>query len=182
VKFTIEEHQHRLACWAAGRGAFRAKSKKTVGFSRSLLEECGLSAQFVIANVADGYQQFDDQHRSFRTKMIEHDLSDGEAAKILNLYFKVRFVCGPDHSNPRVQFIHPPVDSLLLLELARQDVGGLSKFWRTAHAWRWTKFTSEQYEQVIKNMRKALNGKPLWTIEQYWPVSKNSARKQNSPL
>jgi hypothetical protein len=47
-------------------------------------------------------------------------------------------------------------------------VGGQVKRWREARRWRWSKFTSDQYEQVIALIRQSLNGQPLWMIEEHW--------------
>ena len=33
---------------------------------------------------------------------------------------------------------------------------------------RWSKVSSEEYEQVIVPIRQCLKGKPLWEIEEYW--------------
>ena len=79
------------------------------------------------------------------------------------------FVCGGHDTDPRVQALHPPIDGLLLEELYHRDVGGLRHEWSKARATRWSNFTSDQYENVILSIRKALGRNvPLWRVEQYW--------------
>ena len=95
----------------------------------------------------------------------------GVAAKLINIYLNAGFVCGGHDTDPRVQALHPPIDGLLLDKLYRLDVGGLRCEWRKARAIRWSKFTSDQYEKVIRSIRKwaLCQNVPLWEVEQYWP-------------
>ena len=69
---------------------------------------------------------------------------------------------------PKVQALHPPIDSLLLQKLARDDFGGKAKFWSNAYKTRWSKFDSAAYEKVIQGIRESLNGEPMWEIERFW--------------
>lgn len=92
----------------------------------------------------------------------------GIAAKIINLYLKSRFVCGGYHAHERVQSLHPPIDSLLLLRLAQLNLGGHATAWKHAAQKRWSKFDSEDYDQVVALIRSSLRGAPLWMIEEYW--------------
>lgn len=77
-------------------------------------------------------------------------------------------MCGGFADYSKVQTLHPPIDSLLLQELARRDFGGKSKFWSNAYKARWSKFDSDTYENVIQEIRKSLKGEPMWKIEDFW--------------
>jgi hypothetical protein len=92
------------------------------------------------------------------------------AAKLINCYFKVRFVCAGQHEHERVKCLHPPIDEVLLKKLAAQNIGGLGEQWRQFSKQRWSKFDSVTYQRVIDCIRGSLApGEPLWKIEEYWP-------------
>lgn len=95
-------------------------------------------------------------------------MTHGVAAKIINLYLKARFVCGGYHAHERVQALHPPIDSLLLKHLSELNVGGYAESWKQTARKRWSKFESEDYEQVVALIRESLRGAPLWMIEEHW--------------
>ena len=97
------------------------------------------------------------------------NFTHGVAAKLINMYLKVGFVCGGHYENERVKALHPPIDSLLLDTLSKENVGGLKAEWNRFRRVRWSKLSSEQYEDVIKHIRVAICNSPLWTVEQYWP-------------
>jgi hypothetical protein len=62
-------------------------------------------------------------------------------------------------------------DSLLLAALLvceDERVAAERTVWREAQKKRWSKFASEDYEQVIQAFRRVLARKPLWLIEEYW--------------
>jgi hypothetical protein len=92
----------------------------------------------------------------------------GVAAKLINMYLKTIFVCGGHNSHENVISLHPPIDAVLLKSLRTQDVGGFKEQWKQAEKVKWSKFSSDNYESVIGNIKKAMNDKPLWFIEEYW--------------
>ena len=135
----------------------------------------GIEAAFTIDRIAVDPAKFDEQHRGLCSKIIGEakkrglTLSHGRAAKLLNVYFKVRFVCGPDHSNERVPNIHPPIDRQLLNGLADENAGGFREVWSAAASKGWSKFDRDDYQSVIEQIKVTVVGKPLWTIEKFWP-------------
>jgi hypothetical protein len=144
MSYSIQEHQHRYASWAAGRAA----STKTCRFRVKVAKEIIA----VIIAKEKGLNEF----------------THGIAAKLINIYLKGIFVCGGHAAHPNVEAIHPPIDSLLLEELYKNNVGGLKKEWTIARKIRWSKFDSNQYEYVINLIRMTSNGSPLWKIESFW--------------
>jgi hypothetical protein len=91
------------------------------------------------------------------------------AAKIINCYLKVRFVCGGCHTHPSVAALHPPIDDVLLKELGRVNFGRRARDWRKYRQQRWSKFDSKTYEAVIHLIRATLpTGAALWQIEEHW--------------
>lgn len=175
MSYTIDTHKHRLAAWAASRAASTSKlCRFKVSTGIAILEEAGFDDSFTLTDIPLP-EDTDKTHKYWRDRAIEaalrHDLNftHGVAAKQINIYLKVRFVCGGFEEVPKVKALHPPIDEVLLKELASQDIGGAAKEWRRFRNLRWSKYDSETYEGVIQLIRKSLpENAPLWTIEKYW--------------
>lgn len=93
---------------------------------------------------------------------------DGIAAKLINVYLKGAFVCAGHEFHPNVAALHPLIDSLLLKSLLDGHKEGGNGVWKKANKARWSKFDSEQYEEVIIAIRLLQAGKPLWQVEEHW--------------
>jgi hypothetical protein len=175
VSYSIEEHKHRFAAWAAGRAATVNKCRFKVEAAKNILEMSGMKE---IAGNIDNLPQpedFDVFHERWREKVIlvADDLkltfTHGVAAKLINVYLKSIYVCGENHAEPKVRAIHPPIDSVLLDDLYNQNVGNLKSEWHKARTARWSKLTSNQYEDIIKAVQKVIPpDQGLWKIEKYW--------------
>ena len=141
---------------------------------RQMLEACGFGPDFSHPNQLPAPEKVDEHHRHWRVAAIKsarrHSLTvtHGVAAKLINLYLKCRFVCGGHHDHPSVCNLHPPIDSLMMKALIQHDVGNLGLKWRRLQNLRWSKFTSDQYEEAVDLIRQTLKGEPLWKIEEYW--------------
>lgn len=174
MSYGIERHQHLYAAWAASRAASVKGCRFSVERGRAILEACGFDASFSKPEQLPAPLDMDEKHRLWRANVIMAaesqglTFTDGVAAKLINCYLKSRFVCGGHHAHKRVQNLHPPIDDVLLKTLADLDIGGYAKQWRQARKTRWSKFSSEQYEQVIALIRQCLNGEALWKIEEHW--------------
>lgn len=173
--YSIHEHKHRFSAWAAGRAANVNGCRFSVEQARTILEGANLKQLLAGPEQLPDPLKIDDTHREWRKAVIGTakiqglDFTHGVAAKLINIYLKAGFVCGGHDTDPRVQALHPPIDGLLLEELYHRDVGGLRHEWNKARATRWSNFTSDQYENVILSIRKALGRNvPLWEVEQYW--------------
>jgi hypothetical protein len=172
--YDIEAHRHRAAAWAAARAASVKGCRFKVYEGRKILEAIGLDAKLALPTELPSPQQVDDIHRKWRqdartaAEKFELKLSDGVAAKLINCYLKARFVCGGYHAHPNVSALHPPIDDLLLKELADRGYGGSAAIWRRARNTRWSKLDSVGYETVIAEIRRALGNAPLWQIEEHW--------------
>lgn len=172
-RYTIEEHKHRYSAWAASRAASVNKSRFRVAQGKWIIESSGLSL-ITSPDELPAVGSIDQQHRLWRSMVIssaaELDLkfTHGVAAKLINVYFKTKFVCGGHHHHPQVAQLHPPIDAVLLKELSASDAGGFKSGWDRAIAIRWSKFNETQYENVVGLIQRTLGGKPLWLIESYW--------------
>lgn len=175
MPYTIDEHKHRFAAWAAARAASVNGCRFSVEKGKSILEASGVHRLLVAAASLPPPHLIDTTHRKWRDTVIDSaqseglNFSHGVAAKLINVYLKAGFVCGGQHNDVRVQALHPPIDRVLLAELSAHNVGGFRRAWNEARGIGWSNFTSKQYEKVIMNIRTALgNNAPLWEIEQYW--------------
>lgn len=173
--YDIEEHRHRLAAWAASTAASASPvCRFTVEQGVGILEACGLDASFSSPERLPSPVYLDLKHKKWRQAAIKAavkrklSFTHGVAAKLINVYLKVRFVCGGHHLDERVKALHPPIDSVLLARLAESNFGGHGEEWRKFAGWRWSKFTFRQYQEVIDLIRESLQGQPLWMIEQHW--------------
>ena len=175
MPYTIEEHKHRYAAWAASRAA----STKTCRFSaqqgKSIIETIGLHMLIADPSILPRPENLDSRHRDWRTVAIHiansiglDTFTHGIAAKLINVYLKGAFVCAGHEMHVNVAALHPPIDSLLLDELYKGDIGGQRKIWADARKARRTKLDSEQYESVIGGIRSTMGADPLWHIERYW--------------
>jgi hypothetical protein len=176
MSYSIEEHKHRFASWAASRGASTSPNCRfEVELGKLLLEESGLKKIAQDLNNLPEPAEFDNQHKVWRNTIIElakqHQkmFTHGVAAKLINLYLKSIFICGENIDNPKIKAIHPPIDSLLLDELYKQNIGGKRRVWQAAREAKWSKFTCDEYEQVITEIQSITKtGHGLWEVEQYW--------------
>jgi hypothetical protein len=175
MDYSIHEHKHRFSAWAASRAATVIRCRFSVEQGKAILEAADLRRLLLGPTQLPEPQDVDDAHRQWRVQVVAAagarglDFTHGVAAKLINVYLKAGFTCGGHDDEPRVQALHPPLDSLLLDELWAKDIGGLRADWAKARMIRWSKFSSDQYESVIASIRTALGRTlPLWHVEQYW--------------
>jgi hypothetical protein len=172
MEYSIDEHKHRFAAWAAGRAASVIGCRFQVQEGKAILEKAEMKKLICSPDNLPLPQDIDSAHREWRRKVIEaaadFPFTHGIAAKLINIYFKAAFVCGGYHNHERVRAIHPPIDRLLLEELSQRNIGGRKKIWNEARKIRWSNFNSEQYEKVIHNIRESMEGAALWQVEKYW--------------
>jgi len=178
MPYTLSEHRHRFAAWAASRAA----SVKGCGFKVkqgvAILELSGFDSDFDCPSKLPEPSNFDSFHKSKRDELKEKasDLllpfTDGVAAKLINCYLKAKFVCGGHSDDEKVKALHPPIDDVLLESLIYSEEPHISAHaakWRKLRKTRWSKFSSEEYQDAIDTIRESLgHAKPLWTIEEFW--------------
>ncbi len=173
--YTIDKHKHRFAAWAASRAASVNGCRFSVEQGKQIIESCKINKVISSINNLPKPSNFDMRHREWRNNIIEVAqqkqlaFTHGVAAKLVNIYLKSIFVCGGSHNETRVKAIHPPIDSVLLDQLYKLNIGGQRKEWQTARRIKWSKFNSEQYENVINAIKRVLpEDSGLWQIEEYW--------------
>ncbi len=189
-KYTIEEHRHRFACWAASRAAsVSSVCRFRVEEGVKILEGCGFKPNtFALPE----YDKFDYEHEKWCNKAwnlvnsdevtdtekkvkVAGEFTYGVAAKLINCYLKARFVCGSNPEDLRVKAIHPPIDSLLLKEMKSKfpDIEGVKDLKIT-----WSNFDENDYKKAITVIRKITKDEPLWKIEYYWQGFRDNEKQQ----
>lgn len=178
--YTILEHRHRFAAWAACRAAsVRVFCPFTVKEGEAILVAAGLKNLLKGPELLPAANRLDKRHRRWREAVINAASSrrergvvgftHGVAAKLINVYLKSAFVCGGFHAHPRVRALHPPIDRLLLEAIRKPNARGFDEPWTDPPSATWTKFDSDAYESVIERLRRSEFRDALWRVEEHWP-------------
>jgi hypothetical protein len=182
MSYDLFEHRHRFAIWAAARAAQR-RLGASVDTLREALEKTGIK-DFVRdqVTVQISAEEFAIQHRKWCESIVEfltnagvREVYFGRAAKLVGIYLKSMIVIGPHADTMLARVAHPPIDRLLLQELARHSDVPIDarRVFRTAN---WTTLDQAKYEDLVGLIRSVLPEKvnPFWQLEQYWPVTEES--------
>jgi hypothetical protein len=166
--YKLFEHKHRFSAWAASRAASVIGCRFSVEVGQEILE--------IIKDtpLPKNQKEFNEFHLTQRNKiiskakMLKLNFSHGVAAKLLNCYYKSMYVNDQSIDIKIRNIIHPPIDALLLESLYKNDVGGAKKKWKKAKNIRWSKFSSEDYQEVIDEIIIIYKKEGLWKVEEYW--------------
>ncbi|KJD34687.1 hypothetical protein PK35_02680 [Tamlana nanhaiensis] len=174
-EYKIEQHIHLFSSWAAGRASSVQGSRFRVEIGQKLLSSSKVKSFIMNPDLLpNNREEFNLEHRNWRLEIIDlatkegFNFTHGVSAKLINVYLKSIIICGGYYNHPKAKFIHPPIDRVLLGELAEVDFNANRKFWNDYKKIAWSKFNSEQYEKVIYEIQKGLIDSPLWLIEKYW--------------
>ncbi len=171
MNYDIQEHKHRFSAWAASRAASVVNNRFKVHEGKCIIESAGIAKTIEELPEAD---LFDDYHEQLRKKVIVasrrygYEFTHGVAAKLINIYLKSMFVCTEEYNNPKVKAIHPPIDSVLLDTLYKEDIGGQKERWNITRQVKWSKLSDSDYVFVINTVKIVMLNQGLWEIEQYW--------------
>ena len=175
MPYSIEEHKHRYSAWAASRAASTITSRFSVLQGKRIIENIGLNQLIARPELLPSPKTINAIHRRWREDAIRaavdeglEGFSHGVAAKLINVYFKGTFVCAGHDQHVNVAALHPPIDSVLLNALYKENVGELRDDWAIARGIRWSKLNSDQYEHLIANITNVMGNRPLWEIEEFW--------------
>jgi hypothetical protein len=175
--YSLHDHKHRFSAWAASTAAMASpKCKFSVEIGKKILESADIEESIQSIPKIKTQDKFDKWHTDMCNRLISKarnfnfkgSFTFGVAAKLLNCYLKSYFI---DHLG-QLKFIHPPIDRLLLKELADKNLGNNKRFWGEKEKRGWSNFTEEDYSEVIKNIKETLHeiddSSGLWKIEYYW--------------
>lgn len=169
ASYSIHEHSHRFAAWAAATGASASpKCRFRVEDGKAILEAAGFDARLCRPSQLPKPSQIDQVHAQWCKRVMaearkrELKFTHGIAAKLINLYLKAKFTCAGHTYHPNVAALHPPIDSLLLKALNRT----LHSTKRTPS--NWSTFDAMTYQKRIETLRLSTAPLPLWTAESLW--------------
>lgn len=175
--YGIEEHRHRFGVWAAARAAQR--NFTSVDILREALEDADVRG-FVRNCDVDSLDQatFEARHREMCNGIMarlmksrienKEKITFGRAAKLLAVYLKSVVVLGERSGCALSRVAHPPIDRILLSNLAANTLSEYRKAWATE---RWTTLDEKRYYALIEELRTAINsGEPFWMLEQHWTI------------
>jgi hypothetical protein len=107
--YSIYEHKHEFAAWAASRAATVIRCRFSVRNGKAILESAGLKQLLASPAELPDPHDIDLAHRKWRTAVVAaaenqglSTFTHGVAAKLINVYFKAGFVCGGHDTDPRV--------------------------------------------------------------------------------
>lgn len=177
MPYTLFEHRHRFAVWAGARAAQRAFT--SVENLRDALEATGIRAflERPESLQVDG-SIFETHHREWCTQIVEfleergvQNATFGRAAKLVAIYLKAMVVTGPHAETNLAAVAHPPIDRLLLQNLAAStNVQSSQKEGWSKIAW--TRLEENEYYELIDQLRSTrVSGQPWWTLEEHWTVT-----------
>lgn len=173
--YTIDTHKHNFAVWAASRAAQRGFLRGTVENFRDAMEGSGISEEVArIAGADVGPMQYDAWHRDLCRRIVKYlmdagisDATYGRAAKLVAVYLKVVVIIGGDPICPLARVAHPPIDSILLRNIAKANPS-----LRSLAQARWTGLSEADYFDIVNKLRRALGeNRPFWEIEKHWTVT-----------
>jgi hypothetical protein len=163
MSYDFQEHKHRYAVWTAARAqrSFTTTGRISAAIHATTLRSvCESSTAFTV-------ETFDEQHRRWAERLMnsfpetEKSCSYGRAAKIIAIYIRTSVVLPSQGESSLALVAHPPIDSILLTALSEEES------FRDLQGKRWTRFTVENYWEMVNRIRSA--GLPFnWQLESYW--------------
>lgn len=143
-KYTLTEHRHRFAIWAAGRAYSRQGSGHTMAVASQLINDTSVG-QIATLDDLPPPNEIDDHldglfrevmgraekityKREWKDKTTGHSRTEecqlectyGRAQKLVNIYLKSKLiVAGVDERDAKLASLHPPLDRQLLAAIGR---------------------------------------------------------------
>lgn len=168
MSYSINQHKHNFATWTAARAAQRGYASTKIIAKAIAESELAIFAEELDIN---SQKEFDQKHKVLANQIMKSlktqigSCTYGRAAKIIAIYLKTFVIVDQSISGNGVEFIHPPVDRILLTNLHKIDKSlSLNKY-------TWTKLDERDYFDLIEKLSTLFpEGKPFWYIEKYWSV------------
>jgi hypothetical protein len=171
MNYSFFLHAHRFSVWTAARAVNR--DFIDTGCIQKAIEETNLPEKIEhVSKLVDlNSSTFDDFHKEAVNAIIEflkmelgpnsYKATYGRAAKVVAIYIKTRYVLTDPTSNLS-KFAHPPIDSILLRNLAKEH-----KNVKVGHE-RWTKLDENNYFDLINRIRETVTFNYFWELERFW--------------
>lgn len=163
--YSFKDYIHDYAVWTAARAVqrgFTSTQRIQEAIDKSELHK------FSEARKCDSIEEFNDFHRLCAKQIIEAfenrgiaKATYGRATKIISIYLKTSVVIPMSGQGNICQFIHPPIDRILLTNLSREHK--LQKLCEKG----WTSLNEEEYWNLYERVKR--EGFQFdWTLEKYW--------------
>jgi hypothetical protein len=170
MAYNFNEHKHNFAVWTAARAVQR--NFTTTSKIKQAIEASDLR-QFSEDQSSCSVEDFDIFHKKCANQLITQfntngitDVSYGRAAKIISIYLKTTVILFNQGNCNRSQVIHPPIDSILLNNIAEKF-----EALKELKATRWTTLEKPAYWELVSKLRS----KPRldfpnfnWELEEFW--------------
>ena len=163
--YSFQDYVHDYSVWTAARAvqrSFTTTKRIKEAIAKSTLRE------FSEARKCDSIEEFNNFHRLCAKQIIEAfegadiaNASYGRAAKIISIYLKTAVVIPMAGQGNLSQFIHPPIDRILLTNLSREHK--IKKLCEKG----WTALTEDDYWGLYERLKQE-GFKFDWALEKYW--------------
>lgn len=175
MKYSVFEHRHRFATWAAARASQR-------GYATSMELISALEGQTDLREYCQSFyqrpnkfnrisaRQFDSLHIAWSNSMAGHlksirGTTYGRMAKMINIYLKCMVVLVKPSSDLS-KVIHPPIDRILLCNIAKSN-----EHLKHFDSIKWTQLNQNDYYDLINQLRQNFSYNYFWEIENFWKIS-----------
>ena len=197
-KYSLTEHYHRYACWTAAQAIRRAVNGAKLGLKKTSFisdlfvigkpSEITINQQKVttinlldkiLSINAETEDEFKKYHINTSRSIIKalNDITDkdaytyGIAAKIIGIYFKTIILSMPiTISGKLIEVIHPPIDSILLENIAKHGKGKIRFKNENIKKVKWSKLNEKDYWALIETL-KIWKYPISWRLEEHWTLS-----------
>jgi hypothetical protein len=175
VEYTIEEHRHRFAVWAAARASQRGF--RNVADLREALEATDIRSFLARRGSLDiSEMEFKERHRQWCKTICDRlsgrspiGVTFGRAAKLVAVYLKTIVIMGEHWDSSLGRNAHPPIDRRLLKALMSKEADkSIRRSWGAVS---WTKLDEDGYYRLVHQLRTTFAPSQFWTLERYWQPS-----------
>jgi hypothetical protein len=178
MTYNSQEHLHRFACWTAAAATRRGFVSNQI--ISNAIKKANLRELIDLDTLNKGdYQEIHEKKcdeiiealmeeieksNSINKKSLSEKCTFGRAAKIVAIYAKTCVVLPRIHDSKYhdlISSIFPPIDSILIENLSRNDL------LRQIKKFKWTKASKDEYNKLKQDIEEA--GEPFnWKLEVNW--------------
>ncbi|MBC7570047.1 MAG: hypothetical protein H7319_09975 [Spirosoma sp.] len=162
--YNFDQHLHNYSVWTAARAAQRGYASTLA--IKTAIEKTEL--RHYAENGSLDRESFNIFHRRCANDLIYHlsieagkDATYGRAAKIISIYLKTSVILTNKAGCERSQFIHPPIDRILLWNIAKHTRN------REYRKLNWTQLSEARYWKLVDEL-SGVFGKFDWSLEEFW--------------
>jgi hypothetical protein len=172
--YDLKTHIHTFACWTAARASQRG-FKTTKEIIKAIHDSNLFGILFSPQDRPIGPQAYDNWHRKtcaliLQSLGVDSKTNYGRAAKIVSVYLKTAVLL-PEGAKDFTATMHPPIDRILLKNLAKRlkkEGKPESSFYDDIN---WTQIGLDEYYRLIDRLRTDFpETKEFWKIEEGWTL------------